>query len=406
MVALSVAFYARLSVGSRQIVEIFNILNEFMGNIFGKVPAYTTIGYWTQELGLSVYKESCNLLKDKRYALIVDESMMIGSEKLLLTLAIPANNAGSAITEKDVTIVDISIAKGWNAAAIKNVLEKVVDKIGHEPEYVISDNASSIRKAVREAGYSHHMDISHTLGVFLERAYKNEADFQELSSKVQMARLKYNMQNVAYVQPPSQRSVARFMNMSIWIGWINRSQYVYHTLQDDIKSIYAFIPQNASLVDELSETMDCITKIEKDVKNNGWSHDVISRCKQLVRTGLMSGNERQRKVGSFILDYVDRELAFVNEGEPHNASSDPVESLFGVVKSRMSDDKLAGVTPIILMMPLRLHLSDKDRRINFEFKERLEDGRHRHIKEWTVENLSPNLVVKRINTIGKKCVGF
>ena len=53
MVALSVAFYARLSVGSRQIVEIFNILNEFMGNVFGKVPAYTTIGYWTQELGLS-----------------------------------------------------------------------------------------------------------------------------------------------------------------------------------------------------------------------------------------------------------------------------------------------------------------------------------------------------------------
>ena len=129
MVALSVAFYARLSVGSRQIVEIFNILNEFMGNIFGKVPAYTTIGYWTQELGLSVYKESCNLFKDKRYALIVDESMMIGSEKLLLTLAIPANNVGSAITEKDVTIVDISIAKGWNAAAIKNVLEKVVTRV-------------------------------------------------------------------------------------------------------------------------------------------------------------------------------------------------------------------------------------------------------------------------------------
>ena len=124
MVALSVAFYARLSVGSRQIVEIFNILNEFMGNVFGKVPAYTTIGYWTQELGLSVYKESCSLFKDKRYALIVDESMMIGSEKLLLTLAMPAINAGSAITEKDITI-----AKSWNGTSIKNVLEKVADKI-------------------------------------------------------------------------------------------------------------------------------------------------------------------------------------------------------------------------------------------------------------------------------------
>ena len=245
MVALSVAFYARLSVGSRQIVEIFNILNEFMGNVFGKVPAYTTIGYWTQELGLSVYKESCSLFKDKRYALIVDESMMIGSEKLLLTLAMPAINAGSAITEKDITIVDISIAKSWNGTSIKNVLEKVADKIGHKPEYVISDNGFTVCKAVRDAGYAHHSDISHTLGMFLERVYKKEADFQELSNIVQLARFKYNMQDVAYVQPPSQRSIARFMNMSKWIDWISRMQYLYHTLRDDIKSIYAFIPHNA-----------------------------------------------------------------------------------------------------------------------------------------------------------------
>ena len=245
MVALSVAFYARLSVGSRQIVEIFNILNEFMGNVFGKVPAYTTIGYWTQELGLSVYKESCSLFKDKRYALIVDESMMIGSEKLLLTLAMPAINAGSAITEKDITIVDISIAKSWNGTSIKNVLEKVADKIGHKPEYVISDNGFTVCKSVRDAGYAHHSDISHTLGMFLERVYKKEADFQELSNNVQLARFKYNMQDVAYVQPPSQRSIARFMNMSKWIDWISRMQYLYHTLRDDIKSIYAFIPHNA-----------------------------------------------------------------------------------------------------------------------------------------------------------------
>lgn len=100
MVALSTAFYTHLSIGSRQIVEIFNILNEFMDNTFGEVPAYTTIGYWAQELGLSVYKESCTLFKGKRYALVVDESMMIGSEKMLLTLAVAADNIGMAITEK------------------------------------------------------------------------------------------------------------------------------------------------------------------------------------------------------------------------------------------------------------------------------------------------------------------
>ena len=406
MVALSVAFYTRLSVGSRQVVEIFNILNEFMGGMFGKVPAYTSIGYWAQELGLSVYKESCSLFKDKRYALIIDESMMIGSEKLLLTLAVPADNEGHVITEKDIVIVDISIAKSWNGTTIEDVLKKVSEKIGHDPEYVISDNGSTIGKAVRDAGYRHHLDISHSLGMFLERVYKNEPDFQELSKKVSDARLKYNMQEVAFIQPPSQRSIARFINMSKWIEWASRMQYVYHTLQDDIKSIYGFIPQNASLVDELSEVMSCINKIEKDIKNNGISHESAARCRQLVRNTLMSGNERQHKIGTFILEYLDRETSFMNKDESHNASTDTIESTFGVVKARKSDDKLAGVTPIILMMPLRLHFADKTRRVNFNFKERLETGRHCHIKEWTDVNLSPNLVIKRRETIGKKCVGF
>lgn len=406
MVALSVAFYTRLSVGSRQVVEIFNILNEFMGGMFGKVPAYTSIGYWAQELGLSVYKESCSLFKDKRYALIIDESMMIGSEKLLLTLAVPADNEGHVITEKDIVIVDISIAKSWNGTTIEDVLKKVSEKIGHDPEYVISDNGSTIGKAVRDAGYRHHLDISHSLGMFLERVYKNEPDFQELSKKVSDARLKYNMQEVAFIQPPSQRSIARFINMSKWIEWASRMQYVYHTLRDDIKSIYGFIPQNASLVDELSEVMSCINRIEKDIKNNGISHESAARCKQLVRNTLMSGNERQHKIGTFILEYLDRETSFMDEDESHNASTDTIESTFGVVKARKSDDKLAGVTPIILMMPLRLHFADKTRRVNFNFKERLETGRHCHIKEWTDVNLSPNLVIKRRETIGKKCVGF
>lgn len=72
----------------------------------------------------------------------------------------------------------------------------------------------------------------------------------------------------------------------------------------------------------------------------------------------------------------------------------------------MSNEKLTGVTPMILIMPLRIALADRNRRVNFDFKERLEKGRHRHIKEWTNANLSPNLTVKRINTLGKKCVGF
>lgn len=405
-IILATELFSRLNIGSRQVVKVFEILHEVCGEIFEEVPAYTTIIYWAERLGLSAYKDTHKKFADKEYALIVDESMMIGSEKLLLTLAVPAEHNGAAITEKDTTIVDISVGKSWNGEKIKEVLEKVSAKIGHEPEYVISDNGSTIRKAVREAGYKHHLDISHSLAMFLERVYKKETDFQELSEKVQMAQLKYNMQEVAYLQPPSQRAIARFMNMSRCSRWLSRMQFVYHKFPDNVKRIYEFIPRNASLINELSEVMDCITRIEKDVKTNGMSNEVGCRCRQLVVRTLMCGNERQRKLGAYILEYFDRELSFVNGNACHNASSDPVESAFGVIKSRMPDNKLVGVSPIILIMPLRFSLANHDARPKFDFKGRLERGRHCHLKEWKDENLSPNLAVKRSKTIGKRCVGF
>lgn len=74
---------------------------------------------------------------------------------------------------------------------------------------------------------------------------------------------------------------------------------------------------------------------------------------------LILRHERQRKVGSYILGYLERELSLLNEGDVHNASSDPIESTFGVTKDRMSNDKLTGVTPMILIMPLRIALADK-----------------------------------------------
>ena len=121
---------------------------------------------------------------------------------------------------------------------------------------------------------------------------------------------------------------------------------------------------------------------------------------------LSSGNERQQKLGIYILDYLNREISFMDKKESHNASSDTIESTFGVTKARKSNDKLAEVTLITLMMPLRHYFTDKSRRVNFNFKERLEEGWHRRIKEWTDVNLSPNLGVKRRETFGKKCVDF
>lgn len=53
----------------------------------GKVPCYNTVENWIKKLGLSTY-ENDGKPTDKKFAYIIDESIMINREKLLLILGI------------------------------------------------------------------------------------------------------------------------------------------------------------------------------------------------------------------------------------------------------------------------------------------------------------------------------
>ena len=174
-----------------------------------------------KKCGLKVYEESGDSLQDTKYAQIVDESMMIGSEKLLLTLGVPAEHKGRPLNCNDVNILDIAVADSWNGEAVGTQLKTASEKVGHNPLYVISD-ASIMKKGIRCAGLSHQSDISHSLGMFLERMYKNAPDFKNYIKSMTEPKFKYNMKKIAYLLPPKQRTIARFLNLSQWVKWSSK----------------------------------------------------------------------------------------------------------------------------------------------------------------------------------------
>ena len=103
--------------------------------------------------------------------------MMIGSEKLLITLAVPSAHQGHPLYHDDVSVLDMSVSSSWIGEGVKTQLEKSAEKVGHMPKYVISDNASIMNKGMRLCGFDQCRDISHTLGMYLERTYKQASDF-------------------------------------------------------------------------------------------------------------------------------------------------------------------------------------------------------------------------------------
>ena len=85
----------------------------------------------------------------------------------------------------------------------------------------------------------------------------------------------------------------------------------------------------------------------------------------------------------------------------HNNSSGIIESIFGRYKARKSTNKLNGVTPYVLFVPISARLINKKQAQRFDFKLALEDKRIGEIETWAKNNLSPNLVQLRAEQMKK-----
>lgn len=382
-------------------VEILNIINDSFDGLLGKIPSYNTIEDWVKKCGLDVYEKAGETLHNVDYAQIIDESMMIGSEKLLLTLGVPAAHQGRPLNYSDINVLNIAVASSWNGEKIGAQIKAASEKVGHDPLYIISDNASVMSKGIRCTGIAHQRDISHSLGMYLERIYKNEADFKQYLKLMTEPKFKLNMKKIAYLLPPTQRTVARFMNLSEWVKWSSKILDSYHRLSKEERKIFSFVPLNASLIDELSEAIKCVNTIESICKVKGFSKETINECKQAVKKHLFSGNTRQIKLGESIFKFLKEEETIIKQNITQNNSSDIIESLFGKFKARKSFNKLNGVTPFILFLPIYAKLSRTQQNEMFDFKGALENKRMKNLWDWRKENLTQNLAQLRTNCLKK-----
>ena len=399
IVTLGVILRSRLGLGGRSVVEVMKAINEVFDNPFDKIPCANTIGNWSLKCGLDTLEENAGSLSDTDYCLIIDESMMIGSNKLALVIAAPAEHGGAPLRHGNVFTIGIATAESFDSKKIDALIKSVSEKVGHPPKYVITDNASIMKKGVSMAGVSHHCDISHSLGMLLERAYKNEQDFIQYTKLLADAQFKNNMKQVAYIMPPKQRTIARFINLAKWVDWSSRIMNVYHILGQEEKKALDFVRSNSSLVDELSEVMACVGFIEKECKNNGLSKETVRKSLKHIRTTIMMGSERMRELAKEVERYLQKEVEWMNDGDVHHNSSDIIESTFGILKARKSPNKLYGVTPLVLHIPLYQAIADKEGAQSYDFKKHLENKKMKDIQKWRKENLPENLVGKRIRIL-------
>ncbi|MGN1220517.1 MAG: hypothetical protein ACI4TU_06235 [Candidatus Cryptobacteroides sp.] len=368
--------------------------------LIDNVPSYNTIDNWVRKCGLDELKHAPEALKGIDYAALMDECMMIGSEKLLPVLSIPADHQGRPVQMDDVKVLGFNVSSSWNADTVAETFKDNIEEVGTSPKYVITDNDSKMRKAVKLAGYTWHRDISHTLAMFMERTYKDDAEFVDFNKSMATCKKQFCMKEIAYLQSPSQRTKARFMNLSDSIDWADTILQLFHKLSPYEREAFSFIQQYASLIEELKEMVSCIHYVETEMKHHGLSKKTIATCRKYVSATAMRGNDRMRMVGQQILDYFVEEESQLGDNEVVNNSSDIIESIFGIFKYKQSPNKLNGVTTLVLHLPVILAFSGNSASENYNVKERLCRTKVKDITSWRDENLLENLVSKRNKRLG------
>jgi hypothetical protein len=165
------------------------------------------------------------------------------------------------LTAGDIRVLDMSVNTSWNSTKIEEVFETVETKMGSSPSYVVSDNASTISKAVRRKGYTHVRDIGHSFGLLIQQVYEKAKDFQSFTKSVSAVKFREIMRPSAYLLPPKQRTIARFMNLSATVHWASSQLKSYSRLSVEEQHVFQFIEKYRLLIKELKEVFSVVNPV-------------------------------------------------------------------------------------------------------------------------------------------------
>ena len=387
--------------GLRKTVVLFEFLNETLGWNLSDIPCFNSVENWIKKSGYSVYINPQLASTELEYGCIIDESIMVGNERMILNLGVKAEKTTEKpLNYSDIEVLGIHIDSNWNASKIVDVLKEDEKKMGKKPSYIISDNDTKLRKAISDYGVPHILDVGHTLAMLLKRVYDKETDFCNFFKQISKVKIKEVMSNCSYLLPPRQRTIARFMNLQDTIVWCDKIIKAFETFTEKEKQVYRFVVENRNLIYELHLVFECVKKILCNIKTAGLSYNSIGAAITLINKELNSKSKRVAKFAVSAIDYLLKESVKIpNSDARFNASSDMIESVFGCYKFRKSKNTLHGVTAYALIIPLTTKMKDSGKGMDTNFRANLEGVYMRDLHQWKKNKLTENQAVKRKNKL-------
>lgn len=366
--------------------EIFSICIELERN----TPSYSSGMLWVKKVGYYCLNQPKTKADD--WILILDESIGIGQEKLLVVLGIRASQIefSRPLVIQDMEPIIIKSKKKWTGEDISEELEKSKALVG-KVLYATTDGSSTLKKALRLSGINHIYDTTHAIAIMLEKLYKENSNFKELTNQMGQMRLKLCCSQHAHIIPPNQRSKSRFLNIDILSGWGMKALAALKKddLTQEEKVLLQWVGDKKSFIEEMNQIIGIIEKLSVLLKHNGLSSKTKKQCYKLLKN--FNQTPRQNQFKELFIEYINTNATHIkSKSKTLLCSSDIVETTFGKYKNELSKNPMNGITDLALIIP-----AFTSNLLDSEIKKAIDTCTCRMLKEWKVENLCDSLSVKR-----------
>lgn len=395
-VCLCISIYILGNCGLRSSIKILSCLCIIGGLELGKLPSKSSLENWIKKLGYSIYVSDLPRYSECSYSLIIDESMVIGQERMFVILGIISLKTGvEALEMSQIKILYMGVQPSWTGEQIAAEIKKVTEKEGKPPDYVISDKGSTMLKGISDAGLVRIADIGHEVARLTEKHYATPC-LESFLAAAKQSKAKLIMTPSSYLLCPKQRKIARFMNLPPIIAWGLGVLQNIGKLSPKEQGQFEWIKAYEDLLTELSKVFKRTEIILKKIKNEGLSYTTIEYCLAVFK--------EERQGASIVFTNLLRDLEVYLTGEKEklpdanatwHASSDIIESLFGQYKSRKASNPQHGVTPFILFLPILTRKIPGQDCLDIDVKGALEGVILSDLKAWNCDHLIENQVFKR-----------
>jgi hypothetical protein len=367
------------------------------------IPTYKSISRWLTQVGL--YKLNCLKEQANDWALIIDNSVQIGSHKFLVILGVGLSKLqGKALTFEDVEMLVMEIHEKSDTNSVCKALEKAQKKVGRVA-MVCADDGPDLRGGIvlfcKKYNIGRVFDITHKIGTFLKKLLGKDPAWQAFASATAEAKRKMQQTQAAHLAPPNQRTKSRFLNIEILVHWgidiIMALENPKHPDKALLERYCGWIRQYKELLEQLKQTAHISQKVRHHIREQGICTTTGDQMDTVLENAmeLSNFNEQACQYAGMLIDFCHEQSKVVPVGQVWIGSSEIIESLFGKLKSLEQDQSKGGFTSLVLGAAACVGKVDAD-----IVRAAMRQVSTADVDAWTKEQMGPTLLSKRRKALG------